>query len=1413
MRIYISKISSLIALVIFLCGAMSAKAADISAIDFNGELLGKVIPDGSVINFDNELIGHITADGFVLNNENNLMGGIVPQGIAISVDNSILGKVNNDGSVTSNDDSLLGKALPNGLVVNNNYDIIGAVISPGLVYNDLGEIVGRVSGDGKFYDLSSENTGFVTTTGHVYTVSGADKRITLIGRLITSKMIISSTGKFLGSIAPDGKVVDLKKNAIGKIHANGFVYNADEVAVGHIVENGYAFNLDGSYMGTVSYNGDVINKGTTVAQTTFGNRVINKDGSIIGFTINLAATANAPDGKYLGRLVADGIVVKGRDIVGKIGASGDVIDAKGEVIGFINQTGPVFDYLGQQRANAAVNGLVMSLEGTSIGYMLKESAFDVKEKEIGKVLNNRVIFDNNNIFIGIGGINSKIVYKGKNYTISPYGYVFDETENIDGQNYKFSGIYALDGSILTNISSNGRTDNLSLNDKAKLTATGYFLDKNDKLMGKTIFAKYATDFAGQSLGYINQTNRVVNNQNNLYAKILPNGSIVAQDTQSMKNYGQAGKASLSISINGDYLGMNTSNGEVKKSGEIIGKISSNQYVLDNQGALYGKAISFGTVVGKNCKYLGVVSDNGDARSSKGIYLGMILANNQVVNDSEEVIGYIVNPNSVNGKKGDVIGIQSALGTVLNYKNQNLGCQDIYGKIRNSQGEIVGQIIPYTSAMDFNNKILGYSNLNGKIVDQFDKEIGFVDIDGGIYSSGGEDIGVLFKYTVAFDNNNIYLGRVNTDGQIIADNGDIIGRVNYDGSVITNDGKEGFALYDLYVYDNQGNTVGYIAKNGRVYSIMGEVKGVIYNGFVLDKKQNLIARGARDYDIRDENKKIIGSLNLDGKVINFRNIEIGNLAEDGEIKDNKGKVIAKANPLQYYHKVIEEKVEEEAPEPIISKISEQISEELKENDDDETEDYEEDEETEDGDEEETEEDEGQRIGLAITPGGKYIGDVNNKDVWDKEGNRIGTVGEDGSILDENGNKIGQFKAEQTDNPKAANSKWWQSIIKDVTVSPWDDTDKVSNVGPGGGIGPGGRYNPRRAAILGKLHENRRHAISGKVISNNNNVEAYTGWQDNWGFNRSISTLRVDMSNMITGDKPIPAVLARSIISLGDAPVTAVVERNIYGDMGRNVIIPAGSKVIGGVQSANGGTRFNQESGGVKMDISWRRIIRPDGIAFTIESSITGDAEGRGGGALGYVDEQLIKKYAMPIVGTLATSGAAYMMAANEDAQAGTTIETSKQQAASDAREAFLERMDSILSKIIESKEQIQAVTYIPAGTRIIIYPLTDLWLRTTKDIDKNAISNMGQKGTVLAKDEGKGKVSSGGGEGNKQVKGNGDGQGQKQQGNTTPLVEDNSKKNNKNIQGTGALPPPSADGTGMKMPEAEKEDEGEIDLDF
>ncbi len=263
-----------------------------------------------------------------------------------------------------------------------------------------------------------------------------------------------------------------------------------------------------------------------------------------------------------------------------------------------------------------------------------------------------------------------------------------------------------------------------------------------------------------------------------------------------------------------------------------------------------------------------------------------------------------------------------------------------------------------------------------------------------------------------------------------------------------------------------------------------------------------------------------------------------------------------------------------------------------------------------------------------------------------------------------------------------------------------------MGPGGGEGPGERYDPMRQAALNAAMAERRKNITVGKISNGTRKEAFDGMQKDWteqGIPKIISSWRVNMSEMILSDKPIPAVIARSIDSNNPAPITAFVERNVYAVEGRIVIIQAGSRLIGTLGGVTASSETTSES--ARVQISWERLIRPDGSLFVFQG-LTADAQGRAG-ALGYVDQQLFKKYTLPVMTTSLTSATAYFMAPNDNES---EYESPRQQAANDARQNFINEMNNIFDEILQDKSNIKPLTYIPAGTRIIVFPNTDLWLR-------------------------------------------------------------------------------------------------------
>ena len=521
-----------------------------------------------------------------------------------------------------------------------------------------------------------------------------------------------------------------------------------------------------------------------------------------------------------------------------------------------------------------------------------------------------------------------------------------------------------------------------------------------------------------------------------------------------------------------------------------------------------------------------------------------------------------------------------------------------------------------------------------------------------------------------------------------------------------DSKVGNLTADLT--DENGQTIGYLTRDGTVSNFSGGRLGKADKGFLVDKNYVLIGRGNRDYFIRDEENQVIGELMLNGEVINTEGTVVGNITGSGEIRDAEENILATARELQYYnvHKPEPVKPADWATPPTsqikVDAVPTPQPEEVGE--------Y------------------GMKtIGIALTPDGNYLGDIlANNDVIDKLGNLLGKKMPDGLIIDDDGNLIG---IEEVKNVTGG-----QMFVPAGTFGSggaYGTGTAPTNLGPGGGFGPGERYDPVRAQALAAAQAARRSEMTVGQLSTTVKREDFDGRQNYWeGVERRISTWPVDMSEMILADKPIPAVLARTIMSgtSGNVPVTAIVERNVYAEDGRNIVIPAGSRVMGESSGGSGGG-----SGSVRVSITWKRLIRPDGSAFEFSDAQTGDAQGKGG-ALGYVDEQLAKKYTLPIVTNLLSSAVAYVMADGESTTSsdGGTTEDNRAEAANDARENFLNNMDQMFQEILADKTNIEAVTYVPAGTRLIIYPKVDLWIRTPERSEEEALQDV-EKPTVFIDD--------------------------------------------------------------------------------
>lgn len=200
---------------------------------------------------------------------------------------------------------------------------------------------------------------------------------------------------------------------------------------------------------------------------------------------------------------------------------------------------------------------------------------------------------------------------------------------------------------------------------------------------------------------------------------------------------------------------------------------------------------------------------------------------------------------------------------------------------------------------------------------------------------------------------------------------------------------------------------------------------------------------------------------------------------------------------------------------------------------------------------------------------------------------------------------------------------------------------------------------------------------------------------------VSSFPVDRRRVLTADRYIPAVLENTLNSQLPGRAIAVVERPVFGEEGRLVLIPAGSRVIGQY-------RAQSKYGLARLDIAWSRILRPDGGSISLEAE-TADVMGRSG-LPGDLDQRFAEKYgssllvsAIGAAGDWALAGTSTVVASPLGAS---TVETGRTQAAN----RFGNDVDRLAQRMVEDNIDIRPVLTVPQGTRLLIIPTEDIWLR-------------------------------------------------------------------------------------------------------
>jgi len=225
--------------------------------------------------------------------------------------------------------------------------------------------------------------------------------------------------------------------------------------------------------------------------------------------------------------------------------------------------------------------------------------------------------------------------------------------------------------------------------------------------------------------------------------------------------------------------------------------------------------------------------------------------------------------------------------------------------------------------------------------------------------------------------------------------------------------------------------------------------------------------------------------------------------------------------------------------------------------------------------------------------------------------------------------------------------------------------------------------------------------------------YVSW-DNIGVKADISSLPTDMSHVITPDKPLPAVLVVPIDTRTTVTAVGMVDRDVYGNNGRTVVIPRGTKVIGNVGGSS-----------ERVGIQWTQLIRPDGTRFLFDAA-SGDAMGRGG-IPGRVNERNLQRYGFTLLAGAAQAGASIAFGGQQvQTNGGVGGATQTQDSKALASQQFNQSIQQINSDFFGRRRTMTVQITVPAGTRITVWSANDLRLKPAyeKDEPKNEQSANG-----------------------------------------------------------------------------------------
>lgn len=273
------------------------------------------------------------------------------------------------------------------------------------------------------------------------------------------------------------------------------------------------------------------------------------------------------------------------------------------------------------------------------------------------------------------------------------------------------------------------------------------------------------------------------------------------------------------------------------------------------------------------------------------------------------------------------------------------------------------------------------------------------------------------------------------------------------------------------------------------------------------------------------------------------------------------------------------------------------------------------------------------------------------------------------------------------------------------------------------------NPVAAAQRESMIDTENRAVSGMGRLGAGGIEEMGGLRDaptpdvEYGTSSGkaiVASQPYDRSFVLRQYKPIPATIVSEVRADADVfekgrplPVRATVDRNVYSDDGRNIIIPTGTMMLGYV---TGDLPGPYKAVG-RMQINWYQFIRPDGVEFNFTQKanqpFAGDAQGRVG-VPGRGSTDYMEQFFMPML-TAIVPAAVNLIAPVSDAfvnqidlDNNTVVQSGTVRSSELAKNEIITAWNQVAQKLlVDMMDNTVPPFTIAAGTRITVYSPEDL----------------------------------------------------------------------------------------------------------